>query len=550
MKAEIIMNNKDRSFHTIVIIFLLCLSLISLTNCKNKKETPPPTPTPTNTPVPSMEKIVYTYNGNLYWINTDGSGKELLFQDNNSKWFPSVSPSGWYITYWVQRNEYYNLWLADLHNNKSIQLTFDEDKIEGDIQNFKINNTPAWSYDESYIIYSRNKNIWRITKDGFNQESLTFSNNCISPSLSKDNKIVYVKIESMDAYNLYIKDINMANEEKLTNYKDKKVISPDFSNDGKKIAFALNYGENIDILIMNLDSKKIDQITFDGKSFSPKFSHSNDKIVYTNFVLDKYQPEIWIMNADGSGKNKITSDGGYSPSWLYRILAEPQITPIILNKEVKTEKIEEPLIFETQEITEEIQEPVISTIPSRYDVNELSVKLVKQGDNLLFYPVIHFDSGAASIKQEFYPILDEMLIILKKYESPIVIKGHTDNVPIHTIKYPSNYELSMDRANEVRKYLIKNGINEQRVSIEGYADKQPLMPNDTPENMYTNRRAEILIKIIKAEENKIINDLNTPETEAIDTPTPEPTPSPTPKPKNIFEKLIKKGPKKSKVTSW
>jgi len=531
----------------IIIIYLIYFSSFIL-GCKKKKVQIQPTPTPTNTSVPSMEKIVYTYNGNLYWINIDGTGKEVLFPDNYSKWFPSVSPSGWYIVYWVQKNGFYNLFLGDLKTKKSVQLTFDEEKIEEDIQNFRISNIPAWSQDESFIIYSRNKNIWKITKDGYNQEAITYTHNCISPSLSKDNNIVYVKIENEETYNLYIRNIDYQNEEKLTNYNNKKVSSPCFSNDGKKVIFALNYGENIDILLLNISDKTTEQLSYDGKSLSPRFSYNNNKIVYTNFIDNKYQPEIWIMNIDKSEKTKITNDGGYSPCWLYRILTEPLPTPEIITQ--KESKVTEPIILETPPVSKVIEQQPLPTQISQQIPEELTVKLIKKDNKLLFYPVIQFDSGLANIKPEFYNVLDNMLLLLNKYESPIIINGHTDNQPIHTKKYPSNYELSVDRANQVKKYFIKKGINASRIIIKGYSDTVPLLPNNSIENMYKNRRAEIFIDIIKAEENKILNDLITPTIEKIETPTPEPTATPTPKPKNFIEKLFKKNRKKSTVTSW
>ncbi|MCX7698206.1 MAG: OmpA family protein [Candidatus Goldbacteria bacterium] len=533
----------------IILFFISFFSLIS-SSCKKKKVTPLPTPTSTNTPIPSLEKIVYTYNGNLYWTNIDGSGKEILFPDNNSKWFPSVSPSGWYIAYWVQKNSSYNLWLADLKSWKTTQLTFDQDKLEDDIQNFKINNSPAWSYDESFILYSRNKNIWKITRDGFNQESITFSHDCISPSISKENRIVYVKIESPDTHNLYIRDLGLQNEEKLTNYINKKVVSPCISADGKKVVFALNYGQNIDLMLLVINKKTTEQLSFDGKSLSPRFSYNSDKIVYTNYVNDKYQPEIWIMKIDKTERIKITDDGGHSPCWLYRVLSEPSPSiEKIIEPEIK--KIEEPIIIETQPVQEILIQPT-PQVSQQYTEEILTVKIIKQDNNLLFYPVIHFDSGNANIKREYYKILDDILIILKKYQSPIKIHGHTDNIPIHTKKYPSNYELSLDRANQVRKYFIKKGINPKRISIRGFSDTQPLLPNDTPENMYKNRRVEILLEIIKSEESKILSELITPTSVYIDTPTPLPslTSTPTPKPLNTFEKYFKKTTKKSKVASW
>lgn len=544
------MNKHNTSLFKIFIIFLFSvLFFVYISGCKKKKASIQPTPTPTNTPVLSMQKIVFTFNGNLYWVNIDGSDKEILFPDNTSKWFPSVSPSGWYIVYWVQKNSYYNLWLADLKLKRTTQLTFDQDKLEGDIQNFKMSSAPAWSYDESYIVYSRNKNIWKITKDGFNQESLTFSHDCISPSISKTNKMVYVKIETPQTHNLYIRDINSQNEEKLTNYVNKKVTSPCISTDGKKVVFALNYGENIDIIMLDIVSKATEQFTFDGKSISPRFSYNSDKIVFTNFVNNKYQPEIWIMNTNKTEKNKITSDGGYSPCWLYRILNEPLQIPEKAIEE-KPQKIIEPIIFETQHKQKIVEQPSPTKILQQLVDDKLTIRLVRQNDRLLFYPTIHFDSGVANIKQEFYHVLEEMVIILKRYESPIIIDGHTDNRPIHTKKYTSNYELSLDRANEVKKYFIKNGISPQRILIKGYSDRKPLLLNDSPENMSINRRVEVSLKIIKTDEHKIANELLTPIMDQTKTPTPEPQPTPTPKPKNIIKKLFTSPRKKSKIPSW
>jgi len=77
----------------------------------------------------------------------------------------------------------------------------------------------------------------------------------------------------------------------------------------------------------------------------------------------------------------------------------------------------------------------------------------------------------------------------------VVVAGHTDNVPIHTARFRSNWELSSGRAVSVVHSLLKNPeIDPSRVTIEGYADSRPLVPNDTAENRAVNRRVEMVLE--------------------------------------------------------
>jgi len=108
---------------------------------------------------------------------------------------------------------------------------------------------------------------------------------------------------------------------------------------------------------------------------------------------------------------------------------------------------------------------------------------------------ISFESGNATLLPELEPILDKIAVILKASpELDVEINGHTDNIPINTSTYPSNWELSMARAISVLKYFInKHSIESSRLSIKGNADQRPLVENDTPEHRMQNRRVEIKI---------------------------------------------------------
>jgi len=106
---------------------------------------------------------------------------------------------------------------------------------------------------------------------------------------------------------------------------------------------------------------------------------------------------------------------------------------------------------------------------------------------------ILFDSGKANLKPDAFPLLTKIAAVLKKIDNEVYVEGHTDNVPIHTVEFPSNWELSAARAASVAKYFIEQGISPSRLVIAGYADTRPVASNDTPQGRQKNRRIDILI---------------------------------------------------------
>ena len=106
-----------------------------------------------------------------------------------------------------------------------------------------------------------------------------------------------------------------------------------------------------------------------------------------------------------------------------------------------------------------------------------------------------FESGSAELDQGAMSILDEITRVLFDYpDYNINIKGHTDDVPISTEKFPSNWELSAIRATTVLKHLIKRGIQPERLTATGYGKIMPLVPNTSEENRAMNRRVEFVLE--------------------------------------------------------
>ena len=104
-----------------------------------------------------------------------------------------------------------------------------------------------------------------------------------------------------------------------------------------------------------------------------------------------------------------------------------------------------------------------------------------------------FDLGSAEISTKSFILLKKLALVISKTSRPIRIEGHTDNLPIHTERYPSNWELSTARAVNVLRYFAdKEGIPGHRISAVGRGEFHPIFPNDSPEHRAKNRRVEII----------------------------------------------------------
>lgn len=106
-----------------------------------------------------------------------------------------------------------------------------------------------------------------------------------------------------------------------------------------------------------------------------------------------------------------------------------------------------------------------------------------------------FPVGGTRIPPEGYAVLNEIGNLLARNDFPVSIEGHTDDVPIASLRFPSNWELSAARASKVLRYLIETGIAPERLQAVGYADTRPVAANDTAVGRAANRRVEMVIKL-------------------------------------------------------
>ena len=125
--------------------------------------------------------------------------------------------------------------------------------------------------------------------------------------------------------------------------------------------------------------------------------------------------------------------------------------------------------------------------------NEITVAYSSNGLVMRLSDRALFDVGVADISPQSVPLLKKVGDIIAGTSFEVRIEGHTDDLPINTAHFPSNWELSTARAVKVLRYFIETaGVSSERLSAVGFSEFHPMVPNDSPEHRAQNRRVEII----------------------------------------------------------
>ena len=240
--------------------------------------------------------------------------------------------------------------------------------------------------------------------------------------------------------------------------------------------------EQIEGLTQNLNilesqKKKIEQESADSISeMELRSSETMKQVAFLTNEIETLKEEISILN-DALESNEQT----------------------ILSKELKIEVLGERLnkaltskVFELQKYRSEFFGKLKSLLGERDDI-----KIV--GDRFIFESELLFDSASADLQLQGMDKLKQIGLTLKETTNQIPsdidwiiqVEGHTDNRPINTPKYPSNWELSTARANSVLKLLLELGFPPNRLSAAGYGEFYPISDGETKESLQQNRRIEL-----------------------------------------------------------
>jgi chemotaxis protein MotB len=126
----------------------------------------------------------------------------------------------------------------------------------------------------------------------------------------------------------------------------------------------------------------------------------------------------------------------------------------------------------------------------------VKVEINRQSVNFRISSELLFTSGQATLSKEGVSVVKQLAEVINRSKFPISVEGHSDNVPILTRQFASNWELSASRATSVLRELVNDGVDPQRLRAVGYADTKPLESNDTPEGRAANRRVELIMRIV------------------------------------------------------
>jgi len=156
--------------------------------------------------------------------------------------------------------------------------------------------------------------------------------------------------------------------------------------------------------------------------------------------------------------------------------------------------IVEPPVSALQRERERIAQEISAALHLENKQQLISISENERGVTVHIMEEMLFPSGSADIKNTSLVMLDSLAAVLRALPNDIRVEGHTDDVPISNPSFPSNWHLSVARAVNVGYYLIeRHGLMPSKVSVVGYAEYHPLVPNDSPEHRAQNRRVDIII---------------------------------------------------------
>jgi chemotaxis protein MotB len=208
-------------------------------------------------------------------------------------------------------------------------------------------------------------------------------------------------------------------------------------------------------------------------------------ISYADFITLLFAFFVVMYSTASINEGKLRAVAEAINSAFNPIIALSSSNIRITREQAATEalKLDMPLYLQ---VTARIKE--IDSSGRVHVVKEKRGVVIRIEDNMIF------ETGQAAIFPEFEPILDRIAGYLAGIPNRVQIEGHTDNIPIRTLVYPSNWELSTARATSVLRYLVeRRSLDPARLAIAGYGEFRPIVANDTLEDRAKNRRVEIVI---------------------------------------------------------
>ncbi|MDQ9170858.1 flagellar motor protein MotD [Oxalobacteraceae bacterium R-40] len=228
-------------------------------------------------------------------------------------------------------------------------------------------------------------------------------------------------------------------------------------------------------------------------------NHERWLVSYADFItlLFAFFVVMYAISSVNENKYRILSESlgtAFSkPSGPPIVHSEPVPTSIVPPKPTLQERAVNAAFRREKEYMTGIARSILSVLQPLVSQGKVRVTQTARGVSVEINASVLFAPGEAKLSPESVQALTAVAKVLKDDDHDLRIEGHTDNIPIATMMFPSNWELSAVRASSVVRLFMENGIDEKRMTAVGHGSNQPLMTNDTPEGRQRNRRVQLMI---------------------------------------------------------
>lgn len=143
--------------------------------------------------------------------------------------------------------------------------------------------------------------------------------------------------------------------------------------------------------------------------------------------------------------------------------------------------------------SEEVEAAVSQELAGELQMERLELIVDRRGVTLSIPEAGAFGTGRDDLSDTAQALVARVAVVLNRFPNAVRVEGHTDDVPIHTVRFQSNWDLSAARASRVVEFLIARGLAPARLSATGYGEFHPRVPNGTAETRASNRRIDLVI---------------------------------------------------------
>ncbi|MCL2789818.1 MAG: OmpA family protein [Desulfobulbus sp.] len=209
-------------------------------------------------------------------------------------------------------------------------------------------------------------------------------------------------------------------------------------------------------------------------------------------VAASYRTAFGVTTGTTSGKPQIINKADIMPIPSMRM--QPKNVEKLKSKSDVQDKAQAPKTQATKNDFKEILVTLERFLIENKAQDKVNIDITKRGLVISMKEAGFFNSGSATIKPASYDLLAKMAEILLPYDNEIRFEGHTDNIPIHSAAFQSNWELSTARATSIARFFMdRHGLAPEKIAVTGYGEYHPVADNSTEEGRQQNRRVDLVL---------------------------------------------------------